>query len=113
MHVNVLNVLTGIRLRLYSSGMTVEFNLLAEKISQLAEMAQTLRRENADLRRSVAAVAAENADLSQRMDSAHERVTALLAQMPDEMDAEIDAEIDPESDAEPNADAQLDDEAAA
>ena len=81
MHVNVLNVLTGLRLRLYSSGMTVEFNLLAEKISQLAEMAQTLRRENADLRRSVAAVAAENADLSQRMDSAHERVTALLAQM--------------------------------
>ncbi len=109
MHVNVLNVLTGLRLRLYSSGMTVEFNLLAEKISQLAEMAQTLRRENADLRRSVAAVAAENADLSQRMDSAHERVTALLAQMPDEMDAEMD----PESDAEPNADAQLDDEAAA
>ena len=105
MHVNVLNVLTGIRLRLYSTDMSVEFNLLAEKISQLAEMAQTLRRENADLRRSVAAVAAENAALSQRMDSAHERVTALLAQLPEDMEAEPDAELD--------ADVQTDDEAAA
>ena len=93
---NILNLLTRIRLHLYSDDMNADFHLLSEKISQLAEMAQTLRRENAELRRAIAAVASENADLSTRMDSAHERVTSLLAQMGD-LEPELDAVPDEEA----------------
>jgi FtsZ-binding cell division protein ZapB len=62
--------------------MISEFHLLSEKIRQLAELAQSLRRENADLRLSAAAVAAENADLSNRMQEAYKRISALLEKIP-------------------------------
>ncbi|MFI4939348.1 MAG: DUF904 domain-containing protein [Burkholderiales bacterium] len=45
-------------------------------------MAQSLRRENAGLRMNAAALAAENADLRQRIDEAHQRVSALLEKLP-------------------------------
>ena len=67
--------------------MISDFNLLSQKISQLAELAQSLRRENADLRLSMAALAANNTDLTARMNEAHQRVSALLAQMPEVADA--------------------------
>lgn len=82
MLVNSLNLLTEKRLRLYSCGMISEFNQLSEKISQLAELAQALRRENADLRLNVAMLRAENADLSTRMREAQQRVAALLEKIP-------------------------------
>ena len=62
--------------------MIPDFHQLAEKIAQLAELAQSLRRENADLRLKSALVAAENAELSKRMQEAHQRVAALLDQIP-------------------------------
>jgi FtsZ-binding cell division protein ZapB len=62
--------------------MTSEFHLLSEKINQLAELTQSLRRENADLRLNTAAVAAENADLSKRMQEAYKRISALLEKIP-------------------------------
>lgn len=62
--------------------MISDFLQLSDKINQLAELAVSLRRENADLRLNVAALAAENADLSRRMQEAHERVAALLDQIP-------------------------------
>jgi FtsZ-binding cell division protein ZapB len=62
--------------------MISEFQLLSEKIRQLAELAQSLRRENADLRLRAAAMAAENAELSKRMFEAHQRVTALMEKIP-------------------------------
>jgi len=62
--------------------MIPDFHQLSEKIAQLAELAQSLRRENADLRLKSALVAAENAELSKRMQEAHERVAALLDQIP-------------------------------
>jgi cell division protein ZapB len=66
----------------YSGGMISEFQSLSEKINQLAELAQSLRRENAELRLNVAATAAENADLSKRMQEAYKRISALLEKMP-------------------------------
>ncbi len=55
--------------------MISDFHLLSEKIHQLAELAQSLRRENADLRLNTA-------DLTKRMQEAHERVIALLEKIP-------------------------------
>jgi cell division protein ZapB len=77
-----LNLLTEIRLHHYSGGMISDFHQLYEKISQLAELAQSLRRENAELRLNAAALVAENAALSKRMQEAHVRVTALLDKIP-------------------------------
>ena len=62
--------------------MVSELHQLAEKVSQLVELAQTLRRENADLRLSIAALTSENADLSNRIQEAYQRVSALLEKMP-------------------------------
>lgn len=75
-------MLTEIRLHHYSGEMTSEFHLLSEKINQLAELTQSLRRENTDLRLNAAAVAAENADLSKRMQEAYKRISALLEKIP-------------------------------
>jgi FtsZ-binding cell division protein ZapB len=62
--------------------MISEFHQLSEKIDQLAELARSLRRENADLRRTMAALGEENADLSRRIQQAHDRVSALLEKIP-------------------------------
>jgi FtsZ-binding cell division protein ZapB len=74
--------LTEIHLHHYSGGMISEFHLLSEKINQLAELTRSLRRENADLRLNTAALAIENAELSRRMQQAHQRVSALLKKIP-------------------------------
>jgi len=68
--------------------MISEFTSLSDKIAQLAELAQSLRRENAQLRQSVATLSADNADLSARMQEAHRRVSQLLEQIPSEQDEE-------------------------
>lgn len=75
-------MLTEIRLHHYSGGMLSEFDSLSEKINQLAELAQSLRRENAELRLTVAAASAENAELSRRMQEAYQRISALMEKMP-------------------------------
>jgi cell division protein ZapB len=74
--------LTEIRLRHYSGRMISEFQQLSEKIDQLAELAQTLSLENADLRLKTAALAAENYDLSSRMQEAYQRISILLESIP-------------------------------
>jgi cell division protein ZapB len=78
----LLNLLTEIHLRYYSGRMISDFNQLSEKIGQLAEMAHALRRENAALRLNAVELTAENADLQQRIEEAHQRVTALLERIP-------------------------------
>lgn len=65
--------------------MISEFELLAEKVTRLAELAHALRSENARLRIDVTSLTTQNADLQQRMMQAHERVSALLAQLPAEV----------------------------
>ncbi len=82
-----LNLLTSIRLRLYSGGMISDFDLLAQKVGDLASLAAALRRENAELRAHAAAIHAENGELSRRMQQAHDRVAALLAHLPQAEDA--------------------------
>ncbi|RJF97971.1 DUF904 domain-containing protein [Noviherbaspirillum saxi] len=62
--------------------MIAEFHQLSDKITQLAELAKSLRRENADLRANLASTAAENADLSRRIEEAYQRVSALLEKIP-------------------------------
>ncbi|MGV8892678.1 MAG: DUF904 domain-containing protein [Burkholderiaceae bacterium] len=63
--------------------MNSEFNLLSEKIDKLAEMAQAKRRENAQLRLRIAAMSTENTLLTAKIQQAHQRVSALLDQIPD------------------------------
>lgn len=77
-----MNLLTKIRLDNYSDKMISEFHELPDKIKQLAELTQSLRLENADLRLKLAMLSSENASLSMRMQEAHERVTALLEKIP-------------------------------
>lgn len=63
--------------------MISDFEQLSEKIQQLADLAQSLRRENADLRVQAAALTTDNAELAQRMQLAQQRVSALLAGIPE------------------------------
>ncbi|MEO8407588.1 MAG: DUF904 domain-containing protein [Oxalobacteraceae bacterium] len=63
--------------------MNSEFHLLSEKIDQLAELTQFLRRENAGLRLKIAAMSSENSTLVEKMQQAQQRVSALLEQLPD------------------------------
>lgn len=79
---NVLNRLTKNRPRPYSIGMISEFNDLSDKIDRLAELTQSLRRENATLRQSNALLAAENIAFMERLSEAQRRVEALLATIP-------------------------------
>ena len=74
----------------YSDVMISDFHQLSEKIVKLAELAQSLRRENADLRLTLASLTAENADLAKRIEEAYKRVSALLDKIPaaDEKDEE-------------------------
>lgn len=62
--------------------MISEFQELSDKIDQLAEMTQTLRRENAQLRQANAALVVENMGYQRRLSEASVRVAALLEQIP-------------------------------
>jgi len=63
--------------------MISDFQELSDKIDQLAEMTQALRRENAQLRQANAALVVENLGYQKRLAEAATRVEALLAQVPD------------------------------
>jgi FtsZ-binding cell division protein ZapB len=77
--------------------MISEFNDLSDKIDRLAELTQSLRRENATLRQSNALLAAENEAFMERLSEAQRRVEALLATIPDES-AEADDDVDAPAD---------------
>lgn len=66
--------------------MISEFNDLSDKIDRLAELTQSLRRENATLRQSNAILAAENVSFMERLSEAQRRVEALIATIPPEAD---------------------------
>jgi cell division protein ZapB len=71
--------------------MISDFHQLSEKVSELAALVQSLRRDNADLRLSLTTLSAENAELAQRIEEAHQRVSALLAKIPAADDAREEA----------------------
>ena len=80
--------------------MISEFQELSDKIDQLAEMTQALRRENAQLRQANAALVVENIGYQKRLSEAHSRVSALLEQIPaldGEAEADTDAGVDDHS----------------
>jgi cell division protein ZapB len=62
--------------------MSSEFQQLSDKIALLAEMTQSLRLENAELRRHVSELTNENAELASRIEGAHQRVVAVLEKLP-------------------------------
>ena len=62
--------------------MISEFQELSDKIDQLAEMTQALRRENAQLRQANAALVIDNLGYQKRLSEAHDRVEALLEKIP-------------------------------
>ncbi|MES2901533.1 MAG: hypothetical protein V4723_17520 [Pseudomonadota bacterium] len=66
--------------------MISEFHDLSDKIDRLAELTQSLRRENAVLRQSNALLSAENLAYMERLSEAQRRVEALLASIPPEHD---------------------------
>ena len=69
--------------------MISEFELLAEKLNRLAEMTQTLRLENAALRRTAVDLASENKDLRERVQVAHSKVEAILAALPNDEEKDL------------------------
>lgn len=71
--------------------MISDFELLAEKVARLTELTHALRSENAGLRLDLASLTAQNADMQQRMQEAHARVAALLAQLPAEESSDKEA----------------------
>lgn len=79
--------------------MISEFQELSDKIDQLAEMTQTLRRENAQLRQANAALVVENMGYQRRLSEASIRVEALLEQIPalDNGDAASEEDKQPEN----------------
>lgn len=64
--------------------MVFDFTSLLEKVRQLSELSQALRGENAALRSELALRSEENVRLVQRLQEAHERVSALIAALPAE-----------------------------
>ena len=75
----------------YSGGMISEFQELSDKIDQLAEMTNALRRENAQLRQANAALVVENMGYQRRLREASDRIVALLEKVPS-LDGEPAAE---------------------
>jgi cell division protein ZapB len=69
--------------------MISEFHQLSEKITQLTELTERLRRENGALRGQVADAETERQAMRQRMAEAGARIEVLLEKIPEfEQDAE-------------------------
>ena len=62
--------------------MTSDFESLAEKIDQLAELTMALRRENAELRIRNAELVSEQSVMNERLRQARERVAGLISTLP-------------------------------
>ena len=62
--------------------MISEFDLLSDKISKLVLLAQSLRQQNAELRQQIEALSVDKASMAERMSEAHDRVAAVLEQLP-------------------------------
>lgn len=62
--------------------MKSEFEQLAEKVTQLAAMTQSLRGENAALRRELSLLQSHYLELKKRMNEANQRLDIVLAELP-------------------------------
>ena len=62
--------------------MNSDFQQLAQKVEQLAQLTNRMRVENTELRLKVAELVLENTGLSTRIQQAHLRVTEVLEKLP-------------------------------
>ncbi len=66
--------------------MISEFQLLSQKIEQLALLTTQLRSENAELRLQVSSLRAENTDAKERISYAYRQIAILIEKLPVEFD---------------------------
>ncbi len=65
--------------------MEAELKALEDKVSQLVDLCQRLRAENLRLRQEVAGVQSNNRTLTEKIESAKDRLEHLLEQIPEEV----------------------------
>jgi cell division protein ZapB len=63
--------------------MQAELTALDDKISQLVQLTQKLRRDNSQLRQNLASAQTENKRLAEKVNTAKARLETLLAQIPE------------------------------
>ncbi len=63
--------------------MEAELTALDNKISQLVQLTQKLRKDNSQLRQNLASAQSENKRLAEKVNTAAVRLETLLAQIPD------------------------------
>ena len=63
--------------------MEAELTTLDEKINQLVQLTQELRKDNSRLRQDLASIQVENKRLSGKVDVAKTRLEALLSEIPE------------------------------
>jgi cell division protein ZapB len=63
--------------------MEAELTVLDDKINQLVQLTQKLRKDNSQLRQNLASVQSENKRLSDKVNAARNRLESLLTQIPD------------------------------
>ena len=68
----------------YSRAMHAELDTLEAKIRQVAELCQTLRRDNIALRQQLLSSQQDNKQLTTRLEAAKARLQALLETLPED-----------------------------
>ena len=68
----------------YSVPMEAELDSLDDKINQLVQLCQRLRRDNHELRQQLAAATNESKQLSEKIESARVRLESLLNRLPED-----------------------------
>ncbi|HEX4985887.1 MAG TPA: hypothetical protein VFV71_07420 [Burkholderiales bacterium] len=63
--------------------MEAELTTLDDKINQLIQLTQKLRKDNSQLRQNLAAVQNENKRLAEKVDTARIKLESLLTQIPE------------------------------
>jgi cell division protein ZapB len=63
--------------------MQAELTALDDKISQLVQLTQKLRKDNSQLRQNLASAQSENKRLAEKVNTAKARLETLLAQIPE------------------------------
>ena len=63
--------------------MKAELTSLDDKISQLVQLTQKLRKDNSELRQNLASAQSETKRLAEKVNTATVRLETLLAQIPD------------------------------
>jgi cell division protein ZapB len=66
--------------------MEVELSTLDDKLSQLVQLCHRLRNDNNELRQQLAAAQNQNKQLTDKIESARQRLESLLSRIPEDAD---------------------------